>query len=94
MKDNELELKMMNQLMSQCVAAIRQTMDVRDALTDIADQLGYVKNAASGGLTMSSDWAIEYFRSVLHGQRVYGFCHSAIEYVFTHYNDRPLNTTE
>ena len=44
MKDNELELKMMNQLMSQCVAAIRQTMDVRDALSDIADQLDEMLN--------------------------------------------------
>jgi hypothetical protein len=34
-------------------------------------------------LTMAGDYHVEYFRSTLHGCRVYGFRHSAIEYVFT-----------
>jgi len=37
----------------------------------------------SQGLTMAGDWHVHYFRSVLHGERVYGFQHSAIEHVFT-----------
>lgn len=43
--------------------------------------LGYAAHP-SGGLTMAGDWHVQYFRSRLHGRRVYGFVHSAIEYVF------------
>lgn len=49
----------------------------RDELKDLEEQLGY-----GPWLHMASDWAVEYFRSKLHGKRVYGFRHSAIEYVF------------
>jgi len=31
---------------------------------------------------MSRDWHVGYYRSKLHGRRVYLFKHSAIEYVF------------
>ena len=49
----------------------------RAELADLESQLGYGQH-----LHMASDWHVEYFRSTLHGQRVYGFRHSAIEYVF------------
>lgn len=45
-------------------------------------KLAYVKHH-SQGLTMSADWHVSYFKSKLHGNRVYGFSHSAIEYVYT-----------
>ena len=47
----------------------------------IEEQLGYAKHF-SAGLTMSADYHVEYFRSKWHGRTVYGFVHSAIEYVF------------
>jgi hypothetical protein len=50
----------------------------RDELRDIERDLGY-----GAWLRMAADWHVEYFRSTLHGRRVYGFRHSAIEYVFT-----------
>lgn len=34
------------------------------------------------GLTMAGDWHVAYFRSKLHDKTVYGFQHSAIEFVF------------
>lgn len=40
-------------------------------------------------LPMSRDWAVQYFRSKLHGERVYFFTWSAIEYVFA----APTGTT-
>ena len=49
----------------------------RDELRDIEGLLGY-----GSWLRMSADWAVEYFRSKWHGHRVYGFRHSAIEFVF------------
>jgi len=49
----------------------------REELKGIESQLGY-----GAWLRMAADWHVEYFRSVLHGRRVYGFRHSAIEYVF------------
>ena len=54
----------------------------RNELTDIETQLGYSQHHTQG-LTMAADWHIEYFRSNLHGERVYGFRYSGIEYVFT-----------
>ena len=42
---------------------------------------GYAQHP-SQGLTMAGDAYIEYFRSKLHGKRVYGFRWSSIEYVF------------
>ena len=51
----------------------------RNDLESLQDDLGYERH---GGLHMASDWHVEYFRSKLHGKRVYGFRHSAIEYVF------------
>lgn len=35
---------------------------------------------------MSQDPHVRYFRSSLHGQKVYGFVHSAIEWVFVRTN--------
>ncbi len=45
---------------------------------DIEKQLGYSQKI----LIMAKDWAVSYFRSKLHGQTVYGFVWSGIEYVF------------
>lgn len=53
----------------------------RDDLSELESLLGYASHPKQG-LTMPSDWHVEYFRSKLHGKRVYGFRHSAIEYVF------------
>ena len=53
----------------------------RNELNDIARQLGYDSHPKQG-LTMAGDFHIEYFRSKHHGEKVYGFRHSAIEYVF------------
>lgn len=50
----------------------------RGELAALESQLGY-----DSSMRMSDDWHVEYFRSTLHGRRVYGFRHSAIEYVFT-----------
>lgn len=47
----------------------------------IEHDLGYAVHP-SNGLTMAGDTHVEYFRSRWHGRRVYGFVHSAIEYVF------------
>lgn len=79
-----------------CDGGLRDLIDNRKTITrrtflkhvDREDQqllendLCYERHPARG-LTMSADWHVEYFRSELHGQRVYGFRHSAIEYVFT-----------
>lgn len=54
----------------------------RDGLRELEEDLGYSLHP-SQGLTMASDWHVEYFVSRLHGKRVYGFRHSCIEYVFT-----------
>ena len=54
----------------------------REELWRLENQLGYSQHPARG-LTMAADWHVEYFRSRLHGRRVYGFRHSAIEFVFT-----------
>lgn len=56
-----------------------------EQLQEKAVELGYALHP-SQGLTMAGDWHIQYFHSVLHGQRVYGFVWSAIEFVFTQEN--------
>ena len=53
----------------------------RNELNNIARLLGYEKHPKQG-LTMAGDVHIEYFRSKHHGEKVYGFRHSGIEYVF------------
>lgn len=53
----------------------------REDLKRVEESLGYADHP-SRGLTMAGDWHVEYFRSVWHGQTVYGFRYSAIEYVF------------
>ena len=53
----------------------------RDELKDMEKSLGYSTHPKQG-LTMAGDFHVEYFRSVHHDERVYGFRHSAIEYVF------------
>lgn len=50
-------------------------------LERLASRLGYAKHPKHG-LTMAGDPYITYHRSKLHGQRVYYFRHSNIEYVF------------
>ena len=52
-----------------------------DSLKDIESGLGY-EDHPKKGLTMAADWAVSYHRGKLHGERVYFFKHSAIEYVF------------
>lgn len=37
-------------------------------------------------LQMKDDWHVSYFKSKLHGRVVYGFRHSAIEYVFVNWD--------
>ena len=54
----------------------------RQQLRQIESDLGYDKHH-SQGLTMAADWHVEYFKSKHHGKTVFGFRHSAIEYVFT-----------
>jgi len=54
----------------------------KESLEPLEDALGYSRHHKQG-LVMANDWAVSYHRSVLHGQRVYYFKHSAIEYVFT-----------
>lgn len=51
-------------------------------LYELERQLGYAEWPAQG-LMMASDWMVTYHRSTLHGRRVYYFCHSGIEHVFT-----------
>lgn len=54
----------------------------REDLRNLEAGLGYPGHP-SQGLTMAADWSVTYHRSKLHGRRVYFFCQSAIEYVFT-----------
>lgn len=51
------------------------------ALAKLEGELSYARQP-SQGLTMAKDWHVTYHRSKLHGQTVYYFRHSAIEYVF------------
>lgn len=50
----------------------------RDEMRELEANLGYKR----GSLVMSQDNHVTYFRSVHHGETVYGFCWSAIEYIF------------
>jgi len=54
----------------------------RKELQEIESQLGY-SNHPKKGLTMASDWSVTYHKSKLKNKRVYYFCYSAIEFVFT-----------
>lgn len=54
----------------------------RDSRIEVERQLGYAPHDPESGLTMRRDWHVSYHRSKLHGQTVYFFKHSAIEYVF------------
>lgn len=56
----------------------------REDVSALEEGLGYDPR----GLRMSKDWHVEYFRSKLHGKTVYGFRHSAIEFVFTQESNR------
>ena len=53
----------------------------RQELRELEEALGYAAHP-SRGLTMAGDWSVSYHRSKFMGERVYFFCHSAIEYVF------------
>ncbi|WP_444679581.1 hypothetical protein [Halomonas sp. E19] len=50
-------------------------------LHHVESMLGYAKHPRQG-LTMAGDFHVSYHRSRLHGECVYYFKHSAIEYVF------------
>lgn len=54
----------------------------KDDLKELEQGLSYAEHHTQG-LTMAGDWHVGYFRSTMNGVRVYGFVHSAIEYVFT-----------
>ena len=54
----------------------------RDERETVEQCLGYDLNGRTGCLTMARDYHVSYHRSKLHGERVYFFKHSAIEYVF------------
>lgn len=48
----------------------------------IERQLGYAPHDPAAVLTMKRDYHVSYHRGKLHGETVYFFKHSAIEYVF------------
>lgn len=54
----------------------------REEEADIERRLGYAPHDREAILRISKDWAVSYHRSRLHGNRVYFFTHSAIEFVF------------
>jgi hypothetical protein len=53
----------------------------RQDLRKVEDSLGYESHPIKG-LTMAGESHVKYFKSKHHGEIVYGFDHSAIEYVF------------
>jgi hypothetical protein len=53
----------------------------RDSLRECEEWLCYHKHPKQG-LTMAGDYHVRYFRSKLHGERVYGFVHGNIDWVF------------
>ena len=57
----------------------------REQMRALEMELGYSVRR-DGGSTMNRDYHVSYHRSKLHGQTVYLFKHSAIEYVFTSTN--------
>lgn len=54
----------------------------REDREQVEQALGYAPHCPDAVLTMTRDYHVSYHRSHLHGQRVYFFKHSAIEYVF------------
>ena len=54
----------------------------REQMREMEKGFGY-SVSRDGGLTMPRDYHVSYHRSRLHGETVYFFKHSAIEYVFT-----------
>lgn len=57
----------------------------KDSLVSLEASLGYATGSAKRNrdMKMKDDFHVRYFRSKLHGQRVYYINHSAIEYVFS-----------
>lgn len=53
-----------------------------DDRKQIEQNLGYAPHDPSANLTMARDFHVSYHKSKLHGETVYFFTHSAIEYVF------------
>jgi hypothetical protein len=53
-----------------------------DDFRSLQEQLGYDIRWQHGGLRLKRDWAVRFYRSILHGRRVYYVEHSCIEYVF------------
>ena len=53
-----------------------------DDRRDLEAALGYAR-APRHGLTIAADCCVTYYRSTLHGRRVYFLTWSAIEHVFT-----------
>ncbi len=60
----------------------------KNDLKNIERNLGYADHHKQG-LTMSGDCYVAYYRSKLHGKRVYFFTQSAIEYVFHERTRKP-----
>ncbi len=55
----------------------------RDSRIKVEKSFGvYAPYESDSPLTFASDWHISYHKSKLHGQVVYYFKHSSIEYVF------------
>lgn len=52
-------------------------IDDNETLSEIERQLSYTPD-----FRMQDDWHVEYFISTHHSKTVYGFRHSAIEYVW------------
>ena len=55
----------------------------REHQAELEARLGYAPHDRDSILTMCRDYHVSYHRSTLHGETVYYFTHSAIEYVFT-----------
>lgn len=49
---------------------------------EVEGSLGYAPHDRGAVLTMKRDYHVTYYTGRLHGERVYFFKHSAIEYVF------------
>jgi hypothetical protein len=54
----------------------------RESLAVVERNLGYAPHCKDAILRMANDFHVSYHRSKLHGETVYYFRHSAIEYVF------------
>jgi hypothetical protein len=55
----------------------------RNEMRELETALGYAHPNSRVDLTMAADWAVSYHRSKAFGRRVYYFCWSSIEHVFT-----------